>query len=98
MHAAGAGLRHLPSADPAINRVSMWAAILAGILSTMLQSLARLDAEVGRAHGDRLRHELLGVPARVLHHARETVIRLPSGRDTLLPIVLTRLHALPAGP
>lgn len=94
----GAGLRHLPSADPAINRVWMWAAILAGILSTMLQSLARLDAEAGRAHGDRLRHELLCVPARIVHHARETVVRLPPGRDTLLPAVLARLRTLPAGP
>jgi hypothetical protein len=94
----GAGLRHLPSADPVINRVWMWAAVLAGILSTMLQSLARIDADGGRAHGDRLRCELLCVPARVLRHARETVIRLPPGRDRLLPTVLARLHALPAGP
>ena len=94
----GAGLRHLPSADPAVNRVWTWAAILAGILSTMLQSLARIDTDKGRAHGDRLRHELLNVPARVTHHARDTVVRLPPGRHELLPAVLARLHALPAGP
>ncbi|MCM3920644.1 transposase [Frankia sp. AiPs1] len=92
----GAGLRHLPSADPAVNAVWMWAAVLAGWLSTMLQSLTGLDQRAGRAHGDRLRHELLNVPGRLTHHAGTLTLRLPPGRDQYLPTALTRLRDLPA--
>ncbi|MDT3446837.1 transposase, partial [Pseudofrankia sp. BMG5.37] len=35
-HKLGAGLRHLPSADPTINQVWMWAAVLAGWISALL--------------------------------------------------------------
>ncbi|WP_165485557.1 transposase [Protofrankia symbiont of Coriaria ruscifolia] len=94
----GAGLRHLPSAEPAVNAVWMGAALLAGLLSVMLQSLAGIDGDLGRAHADRLRHELLRVPARILRHARGVTLRLPPGLHELLPAVLTRLNALPAGP
>jgi hypothetical protein len=64
----------------------------------VIPSSARIDAEAGRARSDRLRPELLCVPARIVHHARGTVIRLSPGRDTLLPAVLARLRTLPAGP
>ena len=48
----------------------MWAALLAGNLST-LQALTGIETgKQGRAHGDRLRHQLLRVPARVIRHAR----------------------------
>ncbi len=93
----GAGLRHLPSGDPAVNAVWMWAALLAGALSVMLQSLTGLDAKPYRARGARLRHELLRVPARVRRHARGLALRLPPGHQ-LLPEVLARLRALPARP
>jgi len=39
----GGGLNHLPSADPGVNSVWMWAGLLAGALSVMLQSLTGLD-------------------------------------------------------
>ena len=66
----GAGLRHLPSADRGVNTVWMWGALLAGVLSVMIQSLTGLDTERGRARAARFRHELLRVPARVIRHAR----------------------------
>ncbi|SNQ49786.1 hypothetical protein FRACA_3730001 [Frankia canadensis] len=87
----GAGLRHLPSADSAVNQVWMWAAILAGWLSTMLQALTGFDQHAGRAHGDRLRHELILIPGRVTRHAGALTLRLPPGRDQHLPTGLDRL-------
>ena len=92
----GAGLLHLPSGYVENNTVWMWAALLAGNLSTLLQALTGIDTgEQGRAHGDRLRHQLLRVPARVIRHARGLTLRLPPGH-TLLPQVMTILRALPA--
>ena len=88
----GAALRHLPSGHQAVNAVWMWAALLAGNLSTLLQSLTRID-EGGRAHGARLRHELLCVPARLVRHGRRLTLRLPPG-DHLLPTVLARIREL----
>ncbi len=92
----GAALRHLPSGDQKVNAVWMWAALLAGNLSAILQALTGLDrpARGGRAHGARLRHQLLCVPARVIRHARGLTLRLPPGPQ-LLPEVLARLRALP---
>jgi len=92
----GAGLIHLLSGYPETNTVWMWAALLAGNLSTLLQALAGIDTgKQGRAHGDRLRHQLLRVPARVIRHARRLTLRLPPGHD-LLPKVMAELRALPA--
>ncbi|WP_322759894.1 hypothetical protein [Frankia sp. Cr2] len=62
----------------------MWAAILVGWLSTLLQSRTGIDQCCGRAHGDRLHHEILTVPGRIACHARGLVLRLPPGRDDLL--------------
>lgn len=88
----GAALRKLPSGDQAVNTVWMWAALLAGNLSTLLQALTGID-EHGRAHAARLRHELLCVPARLVRHQRRLTLRLPPG-DHLLPVVLTRIREL----
>jgi hypothetical protein len=90
----GAALRHLPSADPAVNAVWMWSALLAINLSVLLQALTGLD-DNGRAHCGRLRRELLTIPARVITHAGRIELRLPPGRQTLLPEVLAKLRALP---
>ncbi|MCK9930719.1 transposase [Frankia sp. Mgl5] len=89
----GAGLRHLPSADPPVNTVWMWAAILAGWLSTLLQTLTGFAQRAGRAHADRLRHELITIPGRVTRHAGQLILRLPPGRDLHLTTALTRLRA-----
>ena len=88
----GAALRHLPSGHAAVNKVWMWAALLAGNLSVLLQALTGIDQH-GRAHGARLRHELLCVPARLIRHGRSLTLRLPPG-DQLLPTVLTRIREL----
>jgi hypothetical protein len=72
----------------------MWAALLAGNLSTLLQALTGLDQN-GRAHAARLRHELLCVPARLIRHGRSLTLRLPPGNH-LLPTVLTRIRELDA--
>jgi hypothetical protein len=88
----GAALRRLPSADHAVNTVWMWAALIAGNLSVLLQALTRIDTG-GRAHAARLRHELLCIPARLVRHGRTLTLRLPPG-DQLLPTVLTRIRDL----
>ncbi|MGI8522793.1 MAG: transposase [Nocardioides sp.] len=88
----GAALRHLPSGHPAVNAVWMWAALIAGNLSILLQALSGIDQN-GRAHAARLRHELLCVPARLIRHGRRLTLRLPPG-DQLLPTVLTRIREL----
>jgi hypothetical protein len=88
----GAALRHLPSADQVVNTVWMWAALIAGNLSALLQALTCID-EHGRAHAARLRHQLLCVPARLIRHGRTLTLRLPPG-EQLLPTVLTRIREL----
>jgi len=91
----GAGLIHLPSGYVETNTVWMWAALLAGNLSTLLQAVTGIDTgKQGRAHGDRLRHQLLRVPAPVLRRARGLTLRLPPGQ-ALLPEVMADLWALP---
>lgn len=90
----GAGLNHLPSGHAQVNMVWMWGALLAGAISVMLQSLTGLDDDAGKARMHRLRHELLCVPARLVHHAREVILRLPPADNTLAE-VLARIRALP---
>lgn len=41
-----------------------------------------------------LRQRLLCIPGRLIHHARQLILRLPPGHH-LLAAVLARLHALP---
>jgi len=94
----GGGLNHLPSADPAVNSVWMWAGLLAGALSVMLQSLTGLDTQAhapGRMRIATLRHQLLNIPGRLIRHARGLTLRLRPA-DTTLPTALARLRALPA--
>lgn len=88
----GAALRKLPSGHQGVNTVWMWAALIAGNLSALLQALTRID-EHGRAHAARLRHELLCVPARLIRHGRTLTLRLPPG-EHLLPIALSRIREL----
>jgi hypothetical protein len=92
----GAALRHLPSGNRAVNTVWMWAALLAINISAWLQELGGLDGGNGRgrAHLATLRHLLLAVPARLVHHAGQAVLRLPPGRE-LLTEVLVRLRRIP---
>jgi Transposase DDE domain group 1 len=93
----GAALRHLPSGNRTVNTVWMLAALLAINLSAWLQELSGLDDGHGgaRAHLGTLRHRLLLVPARLVRHAGQTILRLPPGQQ-LLAQVLARLRKLPA--
>ncbi len=70
----GLGLVHLPSGFHRVNQIWMWSAYLATNLSVFIQSLGQLD-HGGRAHAKRARRELFALPARVIRHARRTVIR-----------------------
>lgn len=98
----GMPLRHLPSGYESVNRTWMWAALLALNISTWLQSLARIDGGPdGRAHGKRLRRELVVVAARVCSHARQLLVRAaPEHHDGSFADAWRRLAALPsfAGP
>lgn len=94
----GSGLNHLPSADPGVNKIWMWAGLLAGALSVMLQALTGLDRQAhapGRNRIATLRHRLLAVPGRLISHARGLTLRLPPNQQTL-QAALARLRALPA--
>ena len=93
----GGGLNHLPSADVGVNSVWMWAGLLAGATSVMLQTLTGLDRQAhapGRMRIATLRHRLLAVPGRLISHARGLTLRLPPDQRTL-QAVLSRLRALP---
>ena len=89
----GGGLNHLPSSDQAVNNVWMWAGLLAGALSVMLQALTGLDRHPhtpGRMRIATLRHRLLAVPGRLINHARGLVLRPPPGHQ-ILPVSYTHL-------
>lgn len=92
----GAALRHLPSGFFAVNSTWMWSAFLALNISTFLQSLCGLDAgPSGRAHGKRLRREVVAVPARVLRHAHALVLRVsPEHRNGPFADAWATLHAM----
>jgi hypothetical protein len=91
----GMALRHLPSGYEAVNTVWMFAAFLALNLSAITQALSGIDT-AGRAHAKRARRELFMIPARVLHHARQIVLRLsPANRRGPLLSAWTALQALP---
>ena len=56
--------------------------------------LAGLGVREGKAMIATLRHRLLCIPGRLIHHAGQLTLRLPPGHH-LLTTVLTRLRALP---
>jgi hypothetical protein len=56
--------------------------------------LAGLGVRDGKAMIATLRHRLLCIPGRLIHHAGQLILRLPPGHH-LLTMVLTRLRALP---
>jgi DDE family transposase len=103
----GAALRHLPSGYPQVNKAWMWGALLAVSIAGWLHQLTATPGPDGRlaGHGVRdgqamiatLRHKLICVPARLIHHAGALTLRLPPGYH-LLNKVLARLRALPATP
>lgn len=90
----GLGLVHLPSGYHRINQIWMWSAYLATNLSVFIQSLGGIDT-TGRAHAKRARRELFAIPARVIRHARQTVIRFAPRRATAFTTAWANLKALP---
>jgi hypothetical protein len=85
----------------------MWGALLAASIAGWLHQLTATPGPDGQlcGHGIRggqamiatLRHRLIQVPARLIHHAGALDLRLPPGHH-LLNAVLTRLRALPTTP
>ena len=85
----------------------MWGALLAASMAAWLHQLTATTRgdDNPRGHGVRggkamiatLRRRLIAVPARLVRHAGELILRLPPGHG-LLAEVLARLRALPAMP
>ena len=96
-----------PSGYPAINMAWMHGALLAASMAAWLHQLtAATRGEVildghgvrgGKAMIETLRRRLIAVPARLVRHAGQLILRLPPGHG-LLAEVLARLRALPATP
>ncbi len=103
----GAALRHLPSGYPRVNTAWMWGALLAASMAAWLHQLtATTHGETilaghgtrgGKAMIETLRRRLISIPARLVRHAGQLILRLPPGHG-LLAEVLARLRALPAMP
>jgi len=66
----GLAMRHMPSGYESVNVMWMWAALLGLNISSWLQALTGHDEAEGRAHGKRLRRELVCIAARVTCHAK----------------------------
>jgi hypothetical protein len=104
----GAALRHLPSGYKEVNTAWMHAALLAANMAAWLHELTGTLGGGGKTltgHGIRggkamiatLRHRLIRVPARLIHHAGQLSLRPPPGHN-LLAEILARLRKLPATP
>jgi len=101
----GAALRHLPSGHPEINTAWMWASLIAAAIAAWLHQLTGLidGGELVEGHGTRggkamiatLRRVLIAVPARLVSHGGQLIMRLAPG-PCLLPGILAAIRALPA--
>ncbi len=102
----GQALRRMPCADLNANRTWMTATLTALNLTAMVCDLSPAAAASGKAPADAplrrtaktLRTLLFCVPARIIHSARQTILRLPAGyghTDTLSATYHAAL-ALPA--
>jgi hypothetical protein len=85
----------------------MWGALLAATMAGWLHQLTAAEGSAGRLSGwgaregkamsATLRHRLIRVPARLVLHAGQPILRLPPGPG-LLTEILARLRALPILP
>ena len=83
----GQALRHLPSGKLAANRLWLCCALLALNISAWVCDISPAAGASGtaeentplRRHAKTLRHLLFCVPARIVHTARQTIMRLPDG-------------------
>lgn len=76
----GLAMRHMPSGYESVNVMWMWAALLGLNISSWIQALTGHDETKGRAHGKRLRRELVCIAARVTNHAGRLEVH-PSPED-----------------
>ena len=101
----GAALRHLPSGHEQVNTAWMWASLIAAAIAAWLHQLTGLihGGELVEGHGVRggkamiatLRRVLIAVPARLVRHGGQLIMRLAPG-EHLLPGILAAIRALPA--
>ena len=99
----GATLRHLPYVEQ-VNTAWMWASLIAAAVAAWLHQLTGLIAggELVEGHGTRggkamiatLRRVLIAVPARLVSHGGQLIMRLAPG-PCLLPGILATIRALP---
>ena len=85
----GAALRHLPSGHQQVNTARMWGAQLAASVAGWLHQLTGVLAgpDLIAGHGTRdgkamiatLRHRLIGIPARLVSHAGQLILRPAPG-------------------
>lgn len=91
----GLALRHMPSGYESVNALWMWAALLGLNLSSWLQALTGHDEHEGRAHGKRLRRELISIPARVTRHGHDLEVHAaPEHHDGAFGLAWQALDAL----
>jgi hypothetical protein len=100
----GAALRHL-SGHEQVNTAWMWASLIAAAVAAWCHQLTGviLGGELVEGHGVRggkamiatLRRRLIAVPARLVSHGGQLIMRLPPG-EHLLPHILAIIRALPA--
>jgi hypothetical protein len=101
----GAALRHLPSGHEQVTTAWMWASLIAAAIAAWLHQLTGLidGGELLEGHGVRggkamiatLRRVLIAVPARLVRHGGQLLMRLAPG-EHLLPGILAAIRALPA--
>jgi hypothetical protein len=101
----GAALRHLPSGHEQVNTAWMWASLIAAAVAAWLHQLTGLidGGDLVEGHGTRggkamiatLRRVLIAVPARLVRHGGQLIMRLAPG-PCLLPGILAAIRALPA--
>jgi len=101
----GAALRHLPSGHEQVNTAWMWASLIAAAIAAWLHQLTGLidGGDLVEGHGTRggkamiatLRRVLIAIPARLVSHGGQLIMRLAPG-PCLLPGILAAIRALPA--
>jgi hypothetical protein len=84
-----------PSKDYARNSAWLQLVTLAVSLLAWLRLIA-LDGELARAEPKMLRFRIFSAPARLVHHARHRVLKIPPGWAWAehLTTAWTRIHAL----
>jgi hypothetical protein len=92
------GAEKLPTADTGRNSAWLQLAALAVTLTAWLRHLA-LDGDLKLAEPKTLRFRILNIPAKIIHHARRRILKIPDGWAWAPDFVNAwdRLHALHPG-